>query len=205
MNDEMYSSYDLLDILCPMHAVLKETGHVVHAGPTLHKVFADKPLIGARFLERVELRRAHVAYTDTLTGLKNRRAMDHVLERLMQTEQDFALMHLDLDFFKQVNDTMGHAAGDQGLQDFARRILAETRADDLFARTGGYEFVLIFAGLTGRERLTEIATRLIKRLEEPVMNKGQECQVSGSIGATLSCAYEAPDVARMMADSDLAL
>ena len=68
MNDEMYSSYDLLDILCPMHAVLNETGHVVHAGPTLHKVFADKPLIGARFLERVELRRPHVA--DTMEGLR---------------------------------------------------------------------------------------------------------------------------------------
>lgn len=316
MNNEEYSSYDLLDILCPMHAVLNGTGHVVHAGPTLHKVFDAKPLIGARFLERVELRRPHVAdkmeglrgchgarlhlrlrdglrtgmkgvlialshdgaslgppggaiinlsfgisvvdavrdfslnagdfpatdltiemlylieaksaameasrklnlrlqgariaaeeqaYTDTLTGLKNRRAMDHVLERLMQTEQDFALMHLDLDFFKQVNDTMGHAAGDQVLQDVARRILAETRADDLVARTGGDEFVLIFAGLTGRERLTEIATRLIMRLEEPVLYNGQECRVSGSIGATLSCAYEAPDMARMMADSDLAL
>jgi len=316
MSDETYPSYDLLDVLCPMHAVLNASGHVVHAGPTLQKVFAGKPLIGERFLELAELRRPHVAetmaglrgchgarlhlrlrdgvrtgmkgvlialpqgaaslgppggaiinlsfgisvvdavrdfglnakdfpatdltiemlylieaksaameasrklnlrlqgariaaeeqaYTDTLTGLKNRRAMDHVLERLMQTEQDFALMHLDLDYFKQVNDTLGHAAGDQVLQNVARRILAQARADDLVARTGGDEFVLILAGVTARARLSEIATRLILCLEEPVMYNGQECRVSGSIGATLSCAYETPDLARMMEDSDLAL
>ncbi|SEL82911.1 diguanylate cyclase [Roseovarius azorensis] len=145
------------------------------------------------------------ALTDTLTGLGNRRALDRVLDRLMQSEQDFALMHLDLDFFKQVNDTLGHVAGDHVLQVAAQRMLSVLRAEDLIVRVGGDEFVLILVGLTARSRLDETAQRLIARLQEPIDHGGQDCRISGSIGATLSCGYETPDPAQMLADADLAL
>ncbi len=307
--------YGLLDVFCPMHVVLDARGRVVHAGPTLRKVFAQQPLTGRRFLEIFELRRPRgvedmtglrachggrlklrhrerprmglngalfalpvngrpdpgggavvnlsfgisvveavrdfgltgkdfavtdlttemlylieaksaameasrklnlrlqgarlaaeeQALTDTLTGLGNRRALDQVFDRLMQSEQDFALMHLDLDFFKQVNDTLGHAAGDHVLQVAAQRMLSVLRAEDLIVRVGGDEFVLILVGLTARSRLDETALRLIARLEEPVDHDGRDCRISGSIGATLSCAYSSPDTWQMMADADLAL
>ncbi|WP_297774849.1 GGDEF domain-containing protein [uncultured Roseovarius sp.] len=298
----------LLDELCPMHAVLSKTGHVIEAGPTLRKVFDGSTLAGARFLDLIDVRRPHSvsdmaafracegarlrlrlcaaphtplkgvllglsdgaalvnlsfgisivdavrdfgltgadfaatdlatemlylfeaksaamdasrtlnmrlqgarveaeerAFTDTLTGLQNRRALDHVLDRLTQSEQDFALMHVDLDFFKQVNDTLGHAAGDHVLRAVAGRLLGEVRADDLVSRVGGDEFVVILSGLTDRCRLDDMARRIIERLEEPVPYEGQDCRISASIGATMSCEYDIPDSHRMMVDSDRAL
>lgn len=145
------------------------------------------------------------AFTDMLTGLRNRRALDHVLDRLMQSEQDFALLHLDLDFFKQVNDTLGHAAGDHVLQEVARRLRDAVRADDLIARVGGDEFVILLLGMTERAPVGDLAERMIARLEEAVPYRAQDCRISGSIGITLSCAYDSPEPLRMMADADLAL
>ena len=145
------------------------------------------------------------AFTDTLTGLKNRRAMDFVLSRLIEADADFVLMNLDLDYFKAVNDTLGHAAGDFVLQKVARIMVDETRGDDTIVRTGGDEFVLIFTGLTDRASVSEIAVRLISRLEQPILFEGETCRISGSIGATMSCQYANPDVAQMMEDADKAL
>jgi len=307
--------YALLDTLCPLHAVLNATGHVVHAGPTFEKLCSDTPPEGRRFLELVELKRPKLgtgmkdlrraagaklhlelraaprtalkgvlvalpdsggigpkngvivnlsfgisvmdavrdfsltsadfaatdlaiemlylieaksaameasrklnlrlqgakiaaeeqAYTDTLTGLKNRRAMRPVLERLMETERDFVLMNLDLDYFKSVNDTLGHAAGDHVLQQVARRMVNETRSGDTIIRTGGDEFVLIFAGLTDRDRVAEIAGRLIARLERPIPCGEETCRISASIGTSLSCDYASVDLDQMMQDADCAL
>ncbi len=145
------------------------------------------------------------AYTDTLTGLKNRRAMNHMLDRLIAAGQPFALMHIDLDYFKAVNDTMGHAAGDHVLQQVARIMVEETRADDVVARVGGDEFVLIIAGLLGPERLQAVAMRIIDKLEMPILFGDQICQISASCGTVLSSDYGPPDAARMLADADLAL
>ncbi len=145
------------------------------------------------------------AFTDTLTGLKNRRALDHVLGRMIATDQDFVLMNLDLDFFKAVNDTMGHAAGDHVLQEVARLLLLETRAGDLVARVGGDEFVLVFSQITDAARGHDIASRMIARLEQPISFKGQECRISASAGSVISCNYATPDLAQMMEDADFAL
>lgn len=156
-------------------------------------------------LQGARLAAEEEALTDALTGLGNRRALDRVLERLMQSEQDFALLHLDLDFFKQVNDTLGHAAGDHVLQTAAKRMQAVLRSEDLLVRVGGDEFVLILVGVTVRSEVDETALRLIARLEEPVPYARQACRISGSIGATLSCAYAAPGPAHLLSDADEAL
>lgn len=145
------------------------------------------------------------AFTDTLTGLKNRRAMDHVLLRMVAGPQAFALMNLDLDFFKAVNDTMGHAAGDHVLQVAARIMVEETRDQDMVARVGGDEFVLMFDGLRDKRQLGGIARRLVARLQEPVPFEGQVCNVSASIGTVLSVQSPGRDPADLLHKADLAL
>ncbi len=145
------------------------------------------------------------AFTDTLTGLKNRRAMDHVLNRLITSGRDFALMHVDLDFFKQVNDTYGHAAGDSVLQRVAAIMVECTRKSDTVARVGGDEFVLIFEGLMDRNRLSELASRLIHRLEEPIMYGPDACKISASAGTTLSSSMRLPEAAQLLHQADVAL
>lgn len=145
------------------------------------------------------------AFTDTLTGLKNRRAMDHVLTRMLEAGQEFALMHLDLDFFKAVNDTLGHAAGDHVLQRVARVMVEETRDEDTVARVGGDEFVLIFHKQTDRSKLEEIARRIISRLEKPIPFEGQVCRISASIGTSLSLDDERPTAESLVNDADVAL
>jgi len=145
------------------------------------------------------------AFTDTLTGLKNRRALDHVLERLTNSPAEFSVMQLDLDYFKNVNDTFGHAAGDEVLQHAAAILVEETRPEDTVARAGGDEFVLVFNRLVDFEKLKSIGARIITRLEEPITYDGKPCCISGSIGVTTSAMYETADAAVMLADADNAL
>lgn len=145
------------------------------------------------------------AYTDTLTGIRNRRAMDHMLGHLISTDTRFALMNLDLDFFKFVNDRLGHAAGDFVLQNAARIMVEETRGDDIVARVGGDEFVIFFKGLSDEAVLAEIANRIITRLQEPVVVQGETCRISASIGMALSTQFKQPDAAGMLKAADQAL
>ncbi|NHQ75369.1 diguanylate cyclase [Roseovarius gahaiensis] len=145
------------------------------------------------------------AFTDTLTGLKNRRALDAILARLIANEQDFALLQIDLDYFKAVNDGLGHAAGDHVLQVVAAAMVDETRKVDTVARTGGDEFVIILTGVTDAAKVGDIAARLIARIKRPVTFQGQPCQISASIGAALTCDYDVPLVSRLIEDADHAL
>ena len=156
-------------------------------------------LQGARMAAEAE------AQTDTLTGLRNRRALDHILSGLLRQEGAFALMALDLDRFKQINDTLGHAAGDRVLQEAAAVMLRAVRVGDVVARAGGDEFVILFPGLVRTDRLTEIADRLIADLERPVAVEGGECRISASIGVTTTSVYGRADADRMRADADAAL
>lgn len=146
---------------------------------------------------------AEQAFTDTLTGLKNRRALDHVLERLTGSDTPHAVMQVDLDFFKAVNDRLGHAAGDHVLQEAARILVEATRDKDVAARVGGDEFVLLFRNLCDTARLSMIAGRLIDRIETPIHYDGQECRVSASVGIAVSGGAEAPG--ELLARADAAL
>jgi diguanylate cyclase (GGDEF)-like protein len=145
------------------------------------------------------------AFTDTLTGLKNRRAMDHVLDRRLTGGHAFGLMHLDLDYFKAVNDTMGHAAGDHVLQHVAAIMVSETRDGDTVARVGGDEFVLIFQDLPDRDTLNRIASRLIERLEEPITFNDKICRISASAGTAMSVDFGTPSATELLNAADLAL
>lgn len=145
------------------------------------------------------------AYTDGLTGLGNRRAMEHVLGRLIERGQPFALMQIDLDFFKAVNDTLGHAAGDHVLGEVARILTLQTREEDTIARIGGDEFVILFDGLTEEKALERTAQRIIDALEVPIPFGDELCRISASCGTVLSGEYKAPAAERMLEDADIAL
>ncbi len=145
------------------------------------------------------------AFSDTLTGLKNRRAMDHVLTHFVEAGEKFGLMQVDLDYFKRVNDTLGHAAGDLVLQAVAKVLLDETRKEDLVARIGGDEFVLIFHRMTDIDKLNEIAARIIRRLEEPIPYCGKPCLISASIGTTVSDGCQKITADKILMNADLAL
>ncbi|MEM8591822.1 MAG: diguanylate cyclase [Pseudomonadota bacterium] len=145
------------------------------------------------------------AFTDTLTGLKNRRAMDHIMARHIAMGSQFACMHLDLDYFKSINDTLGHAAGDHVLQVVARILVDETRAQDTVARVGGDEFVLLILEIDDPQVLDKIAMRIIERMEEPIPFNGQVCRISGSAGTSRTSQYASPAIEEMLHHADLAL
>jgi diguanylate cyclase (GGDEF)-like protein len=145
------------------------------------------------------------AMTDTLTGLYNRRAFDLTLERALDAGQPLGLMNIDLDYFKAVNDTHGHAAGDAVLVAAAAILRAETRVGDFIARIGGDEFVIVFPGLTEAVTLKAIADRIVARISEPIPVGTALCRISASIGISLSTAYPRPTADRLLGDADAAL
>ncbi|EKE45101.1 diguanylate cyclase [Oceaniovalibus guishaninsula JLT2003] len=145
------------------------------------------------------------AFTDTLTGLGNRRALDRALADLVAAGIPFALCNVDLDYFKQVNDRHGHAAGDEVLKAVAHVLTDVTRDRDLVARTGGDEFVILFRNLVDPAIIDRIARRLIVGVEQPITVGDATCRISASMGTALSTAYDVADPVQMMADADLAL
>lgn len=145
------------------------------------------------------------AFTDTLTGLKNRRAMDHILDRHVAWGTQFGLMQVDLDWFKAVNDTLGHAAGDHVLQTVARIMVEETRENDTVARVGGDEFVIILPNAHEPTALRSIGERIIRRLSCPMPFQGEECRISASIGVALYEPGAGISIADLMDNADVAL
>ena len=141
----------------------------------------------------------------SLTGLRNRRALTMVLQGLMRSGMPLGLMHIDLDYFKSVNDTLGHAAGDHVLRFVAQVLQRETRAEDTVARVGGDEFVLVCPGMTEQRRLKAVARRIIEQLSQPIDFEGQTCKISASIGIAMSTQYDQPDPDQMHSDADEAL
>ncbi len=156
-------------------------------------------------LEGARMAAEEEAMTDPLTGLRNRRAADLVMERLCSARAGFGLLHMDLDYFKAVNDTLGHAAGDHVLETVGKILREQLRAEDCAARVGGDEFVMIIVGRTDPKTLQAIAERIIARICQPMEFEGQTCTVSASIGIVRSLDMAAPEPAQLLATADRAL
>lgn len=161
-------------------------------------------------LEEARVAAEAQALTDPLTGVFNRRGLTMAIEAALlgagaPADPGFALLHIDLDLFKAVNDGHGHAAGDTMLKAVASKLSAETRLCDSVARMGGDEFVLLLPGLTDPVGLMRLARRIIERIEEPVRIGDADCRVSASVGAAISTGYDTIDAQRMQRDADAAL
>lgn len=126
------------------------------------------------------------ALHDALTGLPNRRLLADRIETAMQYarrhHQMLAVMYMDLDGFKQVNDQHGHACGDGLLKEVADRLRSVTRHEDTIARIGGDEFVMVLCELSRMEDVVRPATKILSLLEAPFDINGVSVKVSGSIG-----------------------
>ena len=126
---------------------------------------------------------------DALTGLPNRRLLNDRLAELMKRTQrihdSVAVMFIDLDRFKEVNDTLGHEAGDRLLVEAARRIVACVRESDTVARQGGDEFTVLLPGLSERAPIERIAEDIVQSLSQPFQLDRDVAYVSASIGITL--------------------
>ena len=138
-----------------------------------------------------ELRVAYMAHHDALTGLANRAAFIEKIAdacaRYSQKGEAFNVFILDLDRFKQVNDTLGHPAGDALLQQVAARLRSTLREADSLARLGGDEFAIIqTAGANPREAAQSLATRIIQRITEPFSIDGNDVLIGTSIGIALA-------------------
>jgi len=131
-------------------------------------------------VEQLKLRAA----TDPLTGLANRRAIDDAMEQMDSTIES-SVIYLDLDGFKQVNDTHGHAMGDEVLRVVGKRIQSLVRADDLVARLGGDEFAILCAHC-GRQDAARLSSRILEALRDPIVLQGVTLKVSASIGMSTS-------------------
>jgi diguanylate cyclase (GGDEF)-like protein/PAS domain S-box-containing protein len=129
------------------------------------------------------------AYHDALTGLPNRRLlMDRLTVALAHRRRDhhpLAVMFLDLDRFKLVNDTGGHAVGDELLQRVAERLTKTTREGDTVARMGGDEFIVLLPEVAGVKDTCEIAERILERFRPPWVLAGHQFNVTASIGIAM--------------------
>jgi diguanylate cyclase (GGDEF)-like protein len=126
---------------------------------------------------------AHEASHDPLTGLANRVLLHtRTTDALENNQGTTALLLLDLDHFKEINDTLGHAAGDVLLQEVAQRLRRSVRANDLVARLGGDEFAILVTGLSDPASAEPIAAQVLALLAEPVVYEGLHLSVEASIG-----------------------
>jgi len=151
----------------------------------------------------------HIAFHDSLTGLPNRSRFHDLLTQALAAVRDdpqrhFAVMFLDFDRFKLINDSMGHSAGDELLIQVSRRIQDAVRPGDVVARLGGDEFAILLHHLRDERSATNLAQRLLDVLKEPLSLGGVNVTTSASIGITFSrLGYETPE--EMLRDADTAM
>ncbi len=160
-------------------------------------------------LKQAEAQLIHDAFHDGLTGLPNRALFMERLERVLvrtkrHADYKFAVLFLDLDRFKVVNDSLGHAIGDLLLISLARRLEACLRSGDTVARLGGDEFTILLDDIEDASEVTEIAKRLQQDLTSPFNLNGYEVFTSASIGIALrTSSYNRPE--ELLRDADLAM
>jgi len=198
------------------YRVVKQDGQVVwlsshaktlaDASGRVHRMIGVSQDITERKRQEEEAR--FLAYHDTLTGLPNRRLLDDRLRQAVflaqRRDSRMALMVVDLDRFKQVNDALGHRAGDAVLREAAHRISGCVRKADTLARHGGDEFVVVIPDLQQDVDCQVVAEKILRSLEAPFHVDGQEFSIGASIGVSLFPA-DAGDGEALLRNADAAM
>jgi diguanylate cyclase (GGDEF)-like protein len=208
----------------PVLVVTGEPAHKLRALKCGAKDFVSKPFDLAEVLMRVhnmvEVRLLHnaalnhskmleaLALNDPLTGLANRRLLtDRMAMSLVHARRNngaMSIIFLDLDGFKQINDTLGHGVGDILLQRVAGRLLATVREEDTVARIGGDEFIISLWHVSGPDYAAAVAARAIEAVAQPYEIKGHTVQITASAGVSLYPAH-GDDAESLLKNADLAL
>ncbi|MBA3029291.1 MAG: PAS domain S-box protein [Desulfobacteraceae bacterium] len=155
-----------------------------------------------------EERIQYLATHDTLTGLPNRymfsQLLTHALQAAQRYQRQFAVLFIDLDRFKIINDTLGHEAGDKLLQEISMRLTQSLRAVDVVARLGGDEFVILIEELSDLNQIEIVANKILSTVLKPVTLMNEECRVTASIGISVF-PKDAQDEQSLMKNADLAM
>jgi diguanylate cyclase (GGDEF)-like protein/PAS domain S-box-containing protein len=185
--------------------------YVPHVGPdgAIHGIFSLS--LDITELKAVERKLIELARVDTLTGLPNRLAFNELLPaaiaRATRSQSALALMFLDIDHFKSINDTLGHAMGDDVLVEFARRLQANVRSTDTVVRLAGDEFVIVLEGLDRPEGASTVARKVITCVDAAAFQlDGRSLNVTTSIGVAFHLpAGAGVTTAELLARADAAL
>jgi diguanylate cyclase (GGDEF)-like protein/PAS domain S-box-containing protein len=173
---------------------LHKDGHIGWIESMCVPIFNDNSqMIGALGINRditariEETKRLHDrAHYDELTQLPNRYLLldrlNHLIERSESNKSSFALFYIDMDRFKSINDTKGHAFGDRVLKEIASRLSQSIHSSDMVARIGGDEFIIILENTSDKDDLSHMAEILIKEISEPFKIDGEGVQIGCSIG-----------------------
>jgi len=148
-----------------------------------------------------------LAFHDPLTLLANRslfwNRVEHALALAHRSQQRVAVMFLDLDNFKNINDSLGHDAGDRLLQAAAQRLVKSTRPSDTVARLGGDEFAILLEGICGETDVERIATPITAAFNRPLLLDGRETDATASIG--VACSRPGDDAEQLLRNADIAM
>jgi diguanylate cyclase (GGDEF)-like protein/PAS domain S-box-containing protein len=154
--------------------------------------------------ERIQFLANH----DALTSLPNRAMFNEVLTIAIQNARryarSFAVLFIDLDRFKNINDTLGHDSGDKLLQQMGKRLIETMRSSDIVARLGGDEFVVLVQEIAEAKQVASVARKVLSALVQPMIIQGQECRVTASIGICMFPS-EAQDELALMKNADIAM
>ena len=174
-------------------------------GPSVISVPIDDLVEKSNALLKDKETLEYQATHDALTDLPNRRAMEEHLTWLAGAEDvlDVAVLHVDLDKFKAVNDTFGHDAGDVVIRDAGDRLKRILRDTDMVARVGGDEFVAICHRVVSVEQVEGIAGRIVQSMKEPIPYGEDMCQIGASVGIALC--HTPSDIRQSLNDADVAL
>ncbi len=158
--------------------------------------------------ERAEARIKYLATHDSLTGLPNRSMFNQLLSfsiaNARRYQRQCAVLFIDLDRFKLINDSLGHGAGDKLLVEIAARLNGVVRASDVVARLGGDEFVVLLNEIAGSEQAVAVAHSLLTAFSKPLDLSGHECRITGSIGIAMF-PDDGTDEQTLMKNADIAM
>lgn len=207
INGETYRSEDEL--------FTRKSGQAFRVGLNAAALTRDQEIVGTvlAFRDITELKIQqeeihHLAYHDTLTGLPNRRLLldrlEVALAHALRHNRLMAVMFLDLDHFKEVNDTLGHDTGDALLNAVASQLRWAMREEDTVARQGGDEFIILLPELESREGAEHLAGRIVEMLEKPQIVGGHRLQISASIGIAF-CPQDGVTLDALLSAADRAM